>query len=327
MLLRKVLYGILLILLSGLKAEAQQVPLYSQYVLNGFLINPAMAGAGGYSLVNLTAREQWIGLSDAPSTYALSFNTRIMPSSFIKKKAPVKRKEVYGFTSGKVGLGGYIFNDRSGALGRTGMRVSYAYHLYNESNESQMSFGLSLIAYQLKFDEDRVIPRDPDDDLWISARQSIFIPDADVGVYFSSPAYSIGFSVDQLLESIIRFGSKSYDKYELDRNYYLFGSYDFELSNKLILAPSTLLKYNENGAFQGDFRVKLFYNQSYWGGITFRTGNAIIVLAGLSIDSYVFGYAYDYSMANIMRHSLGSHEFMFAVKLGEISKRYKWLKW
>jgi hypothetical protein len=49
-----------------LEGKAQQVPLYSQYILNGFLINPAVAGSEGYTAVNLTAREQWIGFKNAP---------------------------------------------------------------------------------------------------------------------------------------------------------------------------------------------------------------------------------------------------------------------
>ena len=41
---------------------AQQVPMYSQYIMNGFLINPSIAGRDGYTTVNLTVREQWVGL-------------------------------------------------------------------------------------------------------------------------------------------------------------------------------------------------------------------------------------------------------------------------
>ena len=41
---------------------SQQLPVYSQYMMNKFLINPAVAGSEGYTSFNLTAREQWIGL-------------------------------------------------------------------------------------------------------------------------------------------------------------------------------------------------------------------------------------------------------------------------
>jgi hypothetical protein len=50
-------FGLLLMGLGLSQLHAQQVPLYSQYMLNGFLINPAVAGSEGYTAVNLTARE------------------------------------------------------------------------------------------------------------------------------------------------------------------------------------------------------------------------------------------------------------------------------
>ena len=41
------------ICLTG-NSYAQQVPMYSQYIMNGFLINPSFAGRDGYTTVNLT---------------------------------------------------------------------------------------------------------------------------------------------------------------------------------------------------------------------------------------------------------------------------------
>src|SRR5674536_160623 len=71
---------------------AQTVPMYSQYIMNGFLINPSFAGRDGYTTVNLTVREQWVGMSGAPSTYAASFQTRILKNSFISKSTAVRKK-------------------------------------------------------------------------------------------------------------------------------------------------------------------------------------------------------------------------------------------
>jgi len=73
--LRSILPGIVLSFICA-GTFAQQVPMYSQYIMNGFLINPSFAGRDGYTTVNLTVREQWVGLAGAPSTYAVSFRTR-----------------------------------------------------------------------------------------------------------------------------------------------------------------------------------------------------------------------------------------------------------
>jgi type IX secretion system PorP/SprF family membrane protein len=95
------------------RLSAQQLPQYSQYMMNKFLINPAVAGSEGYTAFNLTAREQWIGFEDSPRTYALSAQTRVLKNSFISKGASVRKKRTGASRGGKVGLGGYIFTDHS----------------------------------------------------------------------------------------------------------------------------------------------------------------------------------------------------------------------
>lgn len=316
---------ILLLFILGYSSNvmSQQVPLYSQYMLNGFLINPAVAGSEGFTAVNLTAREQWIGFQDAPGTYALSFQTRVLRKSYISKTNSVRKRQRYGSRSGKVGVGGYVFTDRNGAVERTGIKASYAYHLF--FGNSQLSLGLSLTAFQLRLNEDKIILEDNNDNIWINARGTAFIPDADVGIYYDTPTYYIGFSADQLLESVIKLGDTGYDQYRLERNYYVIGGYDIALNDYLLLTPSTLLKMSDNGAFQMDLSAKLYYDQTYWGGLTYRTGSAIIVLAGLRIDRLIFGYAFDISLGSIMRNSYGTHEFIFVTKFGDNARRYRWL--
>jgi len=321
--MRRLFYIAILLGAISMMGYTQQVPLYSQYLLNGFLLNPATAGSEGYTAINLTAREQWIGFSNSPSTYALSFQTRLSKKSYISRGASVKMRQRRGSRGGKVGLGGYVFNDRNGAVERIGLKASYAYHI--NFRQSQLSFGLSIMGYQFRIDDDLINLEDPGDDLWLGANKSVFIPDADVGVYYSARNYWAGFSVDQLLESTLKIGDSGYDRYKMERNYYLMGGYDFEVRRDIILSPSTLIKFAENGKLQADINGKFYYQQSYWAGLGYRTGHAIIVMAGLSIDKLVFGYAFDIGLNSIMKHSYGTHEFTFIAKFGDNARRYRWL--
>lgn len=322
--MKKYLYIVLFLGAFLIEGRSQQVPLYSQYILNGFLINPAIAGSEGYTAVNITAREQWIGFKNAPGTYALSFQTRVLKKSYISRGNSVRKRSRGGSRGGNVGLGGYIFNDRNGAIGRTGLKFTYGYHL--NFRHSQLSFGLSLVGYQFRIDDDLIHLADPGDELWLGANRSVFIPDADFGVYYSARNYWGGFSVDQMFESILKIGDSGYDRYKMERNYYLIGGYDFELNRDLLLTPSTLLKYAENGKFQADITGKIIFQQSYWGGLTYRTGQSIIILLGVSVDKLVFGYAYDIGLNSIMKHSYGTHEFTFVAKFGDNARRYRWLQ-
>lgn len=312
-----------LIMLVSFKVGAQQLPLYSQYMMNRFLINPAVAGSEGYTAFNLTAREQWIGLKYSPKTHAVSAQTRILRKSFISRGASVKRKGSSSSRSGKVGLGGYIFNDQSGLVNRTGLQLTYAYHI--SFRRGQLSFGLSGSFYQFRLDKDKIILYDPSDDLINNFNNRLWVPDASVGIYYSDPRMYAGLSVSDLFQASFKFGNQGYDNFRLLRHYYAIGAYNFELSEYLMFEPSVLVKASEVWSFQADISAKMYIYEDYWAGLSYRTGGALIFMGGLRVDKFFFGYAFDYTLSSIQRHSYGSHEFMLAVKLGDSARRYKWL--
>jgi type IX secretion system PorP/SprF family membrane protein len=302
-------------------SEAQQVPLYSQYTMNGFLLNPAVAGAEGYTAINLTAREQWIGLKDAPMTHALSGQTRLLKNSYISKKASVRRRPMMSSRSGRVGLGGYIFNDQNGPIDRTGLQLSYAYHI--RMRRSQLSMGLSAVAYQFSVNADK-IRFEYEDEFWQNAKKSIFIPDANFGVYYNDPNIFAGFSMSQLFQSALKLGEKGYAEYKMKRYYNLMGGYDFPINDFFTIIPSFYLK-TTGTVWQADFNTRFIFNEDYWGGLSYRTGGALIFMGGVRVDKFFFGYAFDYTLSSIMKHSYGSHEFTLAVKFGDTARRYRWL--
>ena len=317
--------GLIILFLGLILADvrSQQVPPYSQYMLNGFLLNPAIAGSEGYSAINLTAREQWVGFADGPATYALSFQTRILKSSYISRSASVRRGRKSNSRNGKVGVGGYIFSHRNGAVDRLGIKGTYAYHI--RFAHSQLSFGLSLVGYQMRLNDDKITLKEEGDELWDGAHKSVFIPDADAGVYYTSRDFWAGFSVDQMFESVLKFGDAGYDNYVMERNYYLMGGYDFQVSRETLFSPSFLLKYGEKGNLQADINAKLYFDQQYWAGLSYRTGNSVIVMAGVSVDRLIFGYAFGMGLNSIMRHSYGTHEFTVIAKIGNNAQRFRWL--
>ena len=55
-------------LVIGSRATAQQISQYTQYVFNHFSINPAVAGSKDCLDVRLGYRRQWVGFENAPVT-------------------------------------------------------------------------------------------------------------------------------------------------------------------------------------------------------------------------------------------------------------------
>ncbi len=185
-------------LLLGSITFGQQLPLFSQYLYNKFLLNPAVAGSDGYTSVSLTAREQWVGYSGAPRTFTFSWQTRMLKKSFILKQTRVKRQVYRPKSDGKVGFGGYVFSDRNGLIQRTGIQVAYAYHMWIQKS-TQLSLGLAFTGYYYKIDQTQINFEDPNEP-WLNndLRRGIFVPDLTFGAYLLNAKYSLGFSADQL---------------------------------------------------------------------------------------------------------------------------------
>jgi len=309
---------------------AQQVPMYSQYIMNGFLMNPSFAGRDGYTTVNLTVREQWVGMAGAPSTYAASFQTRILKNSFISKSTAVRKKIVKPTKGGKVGLGGYIFNDNNGIMHRTGISLDYAYHIpmgRTGGIPNDLSFGLAMTAYQFAVNTTDPILSSQDDPLLNSYDRSVFIPDFSFGASFTTTKYYVGFAMSNLLRGSILIADASSIKRNELGNYFLTGGIKFPLTPDWILEPSTLIKASDMllKSIQMDLTARVYYKEDYWVGLSWRTNDAIIALMGLKYDRFYFAYAFDFTLTDIRKQSFGTHELSLAVKFGESARRYRWI--
>ncbi len=324
--MRKILNMAILMLCISFTGAGQQVPIYSQYLFNKFLINPAVAGSDGFTSFNLTAREQWIGYSGAPRTVSFSVQGRVLKKPSFVKSSAGKRRNVYRPGSdGKIGIGGYVFSDRNGLIQRTGFQATYAYHIWVRQS-TQLSFGLALTGYHFKIDETKINFEDPNEP-WLTndLRRGIFVPDANFGIHILNPRYTGGFAIEQLFQSLGKFGSDAYDDFKMERHYNLFGTYLFETGRYTELQPSFIFRMSEQLMPQADIGLTYIFKQEFWGGLAYRTGGAIIANIGFQYQRMFFGYSFDYTMQEIQRVTYGTHEITIALKYGDSRRRYRWL--
>lgn len=304
--------------------EAQQLPIYSQYMLNEFLINPSVAGVDGRTTINLTGRKQWVGFTNPPETYSISFQTRILKRGFLVSSGSVRKS-----TKGRVGLGASIISDKSGAVHRTGAQFTYAYHIFIEN--SQLSFGFTGSFFQLRIDNDEAKLRDQNDPLQQFLGKSTVIPDAGIGFNYMTQDFHVGLAVTQLLQSKIKIGDISINNsrdVRFIRQYYFMGDYKhaFSGNHDWEIEPSVIVRGNELFIIQSDLTLKFLYKREYWAGMSFRTTGDLVLLLGLRVNNVYFGYSFDYGFNGISPLTYGSHEVILAVKLGDSARRYRWLE-
>ncbi len=316
---------LLLLFVGTFGARAQQQPLISLYPANRFLVNPALAGATGYTDFNFTARQMYTGFQNAPRNFVVSANSRLLEDIHILKHLKVQKNPDKASRTTNIGLGGYLFNDRNGIIGRTGLQITYGYHI-NFEGKYQLSFGLSFSGYQFRIKDEDALVLDPGDPLLEGNKKTFFVPDANAGVYFSGYGFYTGLSLTDLFGSSLKLGADKFEGYRTQRYYNLIAGYKFAVSEQIYLEPSLLARGNVD-RFEMDLTARIYYLKNYWLGVTYRTSNTMAFMAGFSIQEFYMGYAYDASMGAIRTYGGGSHEIMLGMRFGDYStKRFRWIR-
>lgn len=275
--------------------EAQQLPQYTQYMLNDFVMNPAIAGRNDYWEAKSNNRYQWVGIPDAPRTYILSL------------QGPLKNKNM--------GLGGTVFTDIVGPTRRTGANMAYAYHLKLNS-KYKLSLGINAGLLQYAVDGSKITTHDPGDPVMSPNYQSALAPDLGGGVYFYSKKFSVSLGFPQIYQSKLTFfnDQASQNSY-LASHFYGLLDYKFFLGDKWILEPMVLFKYVSPAPLQVDGGLKLTYKNNIWIGANYRTNDAVSAIIGYMFNNWLmFGYSYDYSITPLQKYNSGSHEVMLGIR-------------
>ncbi len=293
----KHILSILLISLYAEVAFAQQLPQLSQYNSQDYLFDPAVAGSRPWFEIRSAHRNQWVGIQDAPRTFVLSATTPL---------------------GGNMGVGGYIFTDNVGPSRRTGMQLSYAYHL-KITGDIKLGLGLSFGMLQFLIDGSKIQFHDPDEPLMDDQLRGSLMPDATFGAYLYHDKWWFGATAPQLLRNRVWF----YDENDkslstLAAHYYAMGGYRLPIGSDLKLEPSFLVKYVDPVPPKIDLTATLRYKDMVWIGATYRTEDAVSLMVGYWMKkTFQFGYSYDLTMTNLRNYSSGTHEVMLAITFGK----------
>ena len=280
--------------------QAQQLPQLTQFMINDYAINPAIAGMNDYYQIKTSVRNQWVGINDAPKTTLMS---------------------IYGKNSEHVGLGGSVFNDQAGPTSRAGASMTYAYHL-NLTKKVKLSLALSGGFTQFKIDKSAWKKYHSGDPLMDGAEVVDLVPDATFGMNIYNDDWYIGVAIPQLLNSKLALIDEDFvyniSEHDLEgsltRHIYVIGAYSLSVSNYWDLQPSILYKSVKGSPSQLDIGLKTIYNDMFWLGMDYRDNGDMAALLGVSIqDKYLIGYSYDILNSHLKDFSGGSHEFMFGI--------------
>ena len=277
---------------------AQQSAHYTQYMLNDFVINPAIAGVNDFYQVRTNHRFQWVGLTDPPLTNTIS---------------------VYGpHAKLPMGFGGYLYSDVTGPTSRTGITGSYAYNI-EINRDIRLSMGLSIGMMQYKLDGTQLNIKDNSDLAIQPVVNSTYVPDAGIGFYAYADEWYAGFSVSQLLNNKLKIFDVKNGLNKLKSHFYLTGGYKYEMNRDITIEPSLIPKGTAPKMYQFDLSIRVIYKEMMWGGLSYRLKDAISVMIGYIHDEMIyFGYAYDIGVTSLRNYNSGTHEIMIGYRFNDV---------
>lgn len=288
-------YYICLLSFIAVGGFSQQLPQYTQYMLNEMAINPAVSGKDDYADVRSNNRYQWVGVTDAPRTYMLTLH------------GPIKAKNM--------GIGMNLYTDIVGPTRRTGLNFSYAYHM-KVKDDMFLSMGLSAGVLQWGIDGSKLILRDDGDQNLLSTYQTTYVPDFGAGLYFhKKDRFYFGLSLPQIYQAPIKLYEGAGKNSKIVNHFNLNGAYIFDLGDDFKIEPSFLVKYEIPTPPKIDVGMRVIYQEQIWLGGAYRHNDAFTALIGYFYKNYLMiGYSFDFTTTNIKKYSTGTHEIMLGIR-------------
>jgi type IX secretion system PorP/SprF family membrane protein len=314
-----ILLGLALVFISSI-GQAQQDPMFTKYMFNTLIFNPAYAGSKDHMSMTLLHRDQWVGLDEGrPTTQTLTIHT------------PIK--------GNRIGVGASLLHDDIGPTKDIRLSGYYAYRMSFNDGKSRLSLGVSASVNQFTADWEQLVLNNTVDPVFATNPENSISPNAGAGIFYYNDHFYLGLSVPNLLNQ--RFKGVGTDMANQYRHYYLGGGLilPLNLSRTLIFKPSFLVK-NSNlfGEFQDgstnfigsvgaptefDIDLSLLFYEALWLGVSFRSAfegfngesswdSADIWMAYYLRNGFRIGVAYDYTLTEINQAS----DLSFEVVIG-----------
>jgi type IX secretion system PorP/SprF family membrane protein len=263
---------------------AQQDPLYSQYLLNPLLINPAYSGLNNNLNGMISYRTQWAGFEGNPQTFIGTAHSSLWQN--------------------RIGLGVVFVNDQIGNIANTTTSATVAYKLLFK--ESQLSFGMQagIQNYRTSYSELNIF--DPSDFAFIGGEQGSRL-NIGAGAIFKSEKLFLGFSIPRLLPSTFTNGGQEFELY--NQHYYLAAAYVHYINERIRFKPSVLFRGVAGAPLSADIGLNLNLNAIHTVGVFTRNFNTYgVLLQTLLKNQLRLGYVFELPTNRSVGTNFSTHE-------------------
>jgi len=327
---RILLVTIIFICTVGL-AAAQQLPQYTQYVFNNYLLNPALSGIENYTNVMAGYRSQWTGLQGAPVTSYITFNTPIgdnfiygdasaFPMSGGEPAAARSYTQYYQAAEPHHGVGFTLVTDKAGPITQTDINATYAYHL-GISATFNLALGVAAGVSRTALNTSEITTEYVDPAIY-NGKGGQWSPDLGAGIWGYSSNYYFGISAQQILpQNLYYTTSNSLYQNKSVPHFFFTAGYKIFMSDDLTFMPSFMVKEINPVPVTYDITGKISFRDVFWIGGSYRHDDSVSILAGFNLSSLInVGYSYDITTSALNTVSNGTHEIVLSLLLNNKNK-------
>ncbi|WP_340202187.1 PorP/SprF family type IX secretion system membrane protein [Ascidiimonas sp. W6] len=291
--MKKIFILFLMISINSFVVSAQQDPVYTQYMYNMSVINPAYATADA-GMVNMGAlyRSQWVGTVGAPKTATFFAHT------------PLNERIEVGIS---------VIHDEigDGLVNEDNIYGDFAYVL-QLNNFTYLSLGIKagVSLFSTRFNDLQLNSGDFSTDPTFAQNISETFPNLGAGAFLYSDRFYLGLSAPNFFNNKHLAQENGVQRLGAENLHVFFtGGYVFDINDQLKFKPSFMGRAVNGAPFSLDISANMLFNEKFEGGLSYRLDDAISAMFNVRVAPNLrIGYAYDYTTTNLGDFNSGTHE-------------------
>ncbi len=253
--------------------NAQQIGYSSQFNESVSFWNPATSAPTTFVQTDAFFRQQWIGFNGAPQTTYASL--------------------MFPLIDYNMSLGGILYNDSSGAVSRTGIKINYAYKLREFiTDNGLLAFGISANMQQFRFNGNDQSFVDAGDNIITEGKNNTFFPSIGGGIYFNTNpkdfyreenSFYFGLAFNQIYATNVLVDSSDFDRTQ--HLHFLVGGKI--MGEDSYIEPSLSANYVSPSILNYNLTLKYEKENTFWAGLGYSSVSDVSIQGGYIMDRFL----------------------------------------
>ena len=298
----------------------QQEAQYSNYQMNNFMLNPAVAGSYDYWNAKVGYRTQWVGMDGGPQTMFATLQGPLNTPSIKKKRRRGAKSAI------SHGLGASLSYDKAGAISYASFSGTYALHSkLNRTFTLSLGASFGMKEFRLDGTEFKFIHKLEDPEISNSIYSDI-VPDMNIGLWLYSEKMFFGVSARQVLQSGLTIESGESvvgnDFSKLYNHYFITAGVKLDLNREWSFVPSVMVQSVRSAPMQVDVNGTFWFREELGLGFSYRHLDAVYIILEYVYDrKFEFSYAFDLTLSELSKYNNGTHEIILGYRWGMPNKK------